>query len=221
MQSDLTRELVTDLRAWYEDQRDLSQKNLARKLYLSPQQLSEIFAGRNRPTGDQVLRIQEFLQTNDMKSPSTYLDPRTTPRSTTNDPLQPKSLGQAKEMIEDLRAQLKGGAATLLPKPAAPAPPKAKTQPAGDPGADPIYPPTGTPGADRPNKTEMPTGPAAPKKALPPEANTPVLIQKILDVTELDDLRLMLNNPIHSPTQQACIYAEVKKRRALVSNRFQ
>src|ERR1700722_20011380 len=100
MAPDLTKELVTELRAWYEDQRDLSQKNLARKLYLSPQQLSEIFAGRNRPTGEQVLRIQEFLRTNNMKID--YLDPRTKPRPITSDG-RPKTLHEAKGMIEALR----------------------------------------------------------------------------------------------------------------------
>jgi transcriptional regulator with XRE-family HTH domain len=215
MSLDLTRELIIDLRAWYEDH-DVSQKNLARKLYLSPQQLSEIFAGRNRPTGDQVLRIQEFLRTNDMKTD--FIDPRTKPRPTASNP-GPKTLTEARERIEVLEAQLRGSG--TAPKPAAPASPKAKAQPAGDPGPDPVYPATGSPGADRPNQNEMQSGPAAPSKALPPEANTPVLIQKILDVTTLDDLRLLLNNPAHTPTQQSVIYAEIRKRRALVENRFQ
>jgi hypothetical protein len=57
--------------------------------------------------------------------------------------------------------------------------------------------------------------PATPKKALPPEANTPVLIQRILDVTTLEDLRSMLDNPIHTPIQQSCLYAEIRKRRDL------
>jgi transcriptional regulator with XRE-family HTH domain len=230
MSPDLTRELVIDLRAWYEDN-DVSQKNLARKLYLSPQQLSEIFAGRNRPTGDQVLRIQEFLRTNDMKTD--LIDPPRRP--TESDSSQPKSLSVANEMIKNLRAQLFGnGASPIYSQPKTLHEAKEmiealrvqvkgggalKTKPhfaAGDPGADPTYPPTGTPGADRPNKTEMQSGPAAPSKALPPEANTPVLIQKILDVTTLDDLCLLLNNPAHTPTQRACIYNEVKRRRALV-----
>jgi hypothetical protein len=216
MQSDLTRALVTDLRAWYEDQRDLSQKSLARKLYLTPQQLSELFAGRNRPTGEQVLRIQEFLRINNMKSSSTYIDPRATPRPTTSNPGQPKSLGQAKEMIEDLRAQLKGGGATLPPKPAASASPMAKAQAAGDPGADPTYPPTGTPGADRPNKTEMQSGPAAPSITLAADLDSPVKIQKVLDNMNLDDLRLALNGT-KDKLQSALLYREIQKGRDLVN----
>jgi transcriptional regulator with XRE-family HTH domain len=207
MSTDLTRELVTDLRAWYEDH-DVSQKNLARKLYLTPQQLSEIFAGRNRPTGDQVLRIQEFLRANNMKTD--FIDPRTAPRSTTNDPLQPKSLGQAKEMIEDLRAQLKGGA-PLSAKPAAPASPTAKAQGGGS-GAD--APPT-----DRPNKTPMPASPETPKKALPATADTPFKITEILKLENLDSLLLLLANPVHTPLQRSLIYGEVKARRSLVERR--
>src|SRR5271165_1850710 len=167
MSPDLTRELVIDLRAWYEES-DVSQKNLARKLYLTPQQLSEIFAGRNRPTGDQVLRIQEFLRTNNMKTD--YLDPRAKPRPTSSNPEQPKSLGQAKEMIEDLRAQLKGGA----PLPAKPASaPAAKAQIAGT-GAD-------VPTTDRPNQTPMPASPPPPKLTLSPGLDSPVKIQAVLD----------------------------------------
>jgi hypothetical protein len=213
MSPDLTRQLITDLRGWYEGN-DVSQKNLARKLYLSPQQLSEIFAFRNRPTGDQVLRIQEFLRTN-MKTD--YLDPRTKPRQAAGNP-GPKTLTEARDRIEVLEAQLRGSGTT--PKPAVPASPKAKAQPAGDPGSDPTYPPTGTPGADRLAPTPMPVSfPATPRKALPPEANTPVLVQRILDVTALDDLLSMLGNPIHTPLQRTLIYEEVKKVRSLAAGR--
>jgi transcriptional regulator with XRE-family HTH domain len=118
----LTRELITDLRAWYEDN-DLSQKSLARKLYISPQQLSELFAGRNKPTGEQALRIQEFLRTN-MKTPSTYLDPRTKPRPTASTP-GPKTLTEARDRIADLEAQLRGSG--MVPKAAVPASPGAIT----------------------------------------------------------------------------------------------
>jgi transcriptional regulator with XRE-family HTH domain len=213
MSTDLTRELVIDLRAWYEDN-DVSQKNLARKLYLTPQQLSEIFAGRNRPTGEQVLRIQEFLRTNNMKTD--YLDPRTKPQQAASNP-GPKTLTEAKERIEILEAQIR-----LAAKPAVvPASPIAKAAAAGA-DAPPPFPPITTPGAERLSPTPMPVNfPAIVRKALPPEANTPVLIQRILDVTTLDDLRSMLDNPIHTPTQQSCIYAEVRRRRALVENRFQ
>jgi transcriptional regulator with XRE-family HTH domain len=206
MPPDLTRELVIDLRAWYEDH-DVSQKSLARKLYITPQQLSEIFAGRNRPTGEQVLRIQEFLRTN-MKTD--FIDPQTKPRPTTNDPLQPKSLGQAKEMIEDLRAQLKGGA-PLPAKPAAPVSPTAKAQ-AGGSGA-------GAPPTDRPNKTPMPASPETPKKALPVTADTPFKITEILKLENLDSLLLLLANPVHTPLQKSLIYQEVKARRNLVASR--
>jgi transcriptional regulator with XRE-family HTH domain len=216
MSPDPTKELITDLRAWYEDH-DVSQKNLARKLYLTPQQLSELFAGRNRPTGDQVLRIQEFLRTN-MRTD--YIDPRTKPRPTASNP-GPKTLTEARERIEVLEAQLRGSG--TAPKPAAPASPTGKAKAAaGDPGADPTYPPVGTPGADRLAPTPMPVGvPAVKKAALSEAAVSPVLCQRELDVADFETVLSMLGNPIHNPMQQACIYAEVKKRRALVSNRFQ
>lgn len=57
---------------------------------------------------------------------------------------------------------------------------------------------------------------APPPKSLPASADTPVLIQKILDVTVLDpDLLSMLSNPVHTPLQRSMIYSEVKKRRAI------
>src|SRR5271166_6978207 len=102
MPPDLTRELVSDLRAWYEDH-DMSQRDLAGKLDISPQQLAEIFARRNRPTGEQVLKIQEFLRTNNMKTD--FLDPRTAPRQPASNP-GPKTLSEARERIEVLEAQL-------------------------------------------------------------------------------------------------------------------
>jgi hypothetical protein len=81
----------------------MSQKDLAGKLSLSPQQLAELFARRNRPTGEQVLKIQEFLRTNNMKT--NYVDPRTTPRQAAGNP-GPKTLTEARERIESLEAQL-------------------------------------------------------------------------------------------------------------------
>jgi transcriptional regulator with XRE-family HTH domain len=204
MAPDLTKELVTELRAWYEDQRDLSQKNLARKLYLTPQQLSEIFAGRNRPTGEQVLRIQEFLRTNNMRID---IDPRTKLRPTASNPEQPKSLGRAREMIEDLRAQLKGGA-PLPAKPAAPASPTGKAK-AGGSGAD-------APLTDRPNKTPMPASPPPPKLTLSPDLDSPAKIQKVLDQMNIDDLRLALNSE-RDKLRIRCLYLEIKRRENLMS----
>jgi hypothetical protein len=88
---------IIELRAWYEGHA-LKHKNLARSLNLSPQQLSELFSGRNQPTGTQVLAILEFLRTNNM---------------TTVD--EPKTLTAAKDRIAELTAELnelKAGKAT-------------------------------------------------------------------------------------------------------------
>jgi transcriptional regulator with XRE-family HTH domain len=200
---DRTNQLVYELHAWYRSHA-VRQKDLADSLAMSPQQLSEVLSLRNRPTVEQILRIQEFLRTDNMKA---IVDPPAIPRASTRDPNDPRTLHEAKGMIEALRAQLKGGTALTT-----------KAQSAGP--AHPA-PPISMSSATRPNAVPMPVNRARPKKALPPEANTPVLIQRILDVTELDDLRLMLDNPVHTPIQQAAIYKEVKARRSLVANRFQ
>ena len=78
---------IIELRAWYENHA-LKHKDLARSLNLSPQQLSELFSGRNQPTGTQVLAILEFLKEN----------------MTTVD--QPKTLTAAKDRIAELTAEL-------------------------------------------------------------------------------------------------------------------
>jgi transcriptional regulator with XRE-family HTH domain len=203
MSTDLTRELVIDLRAWYEDN-DVSQKNLARKLYLTPQQLSEIFAGRNRPTGEQVLRIQEFLRTN-MKTD--YLDPRIKPQQAASNPGQPKTLTEARDRIADLEAQLRGSA-----KPAAPASPTGKAKAADAPP----FPPINTPGGSQPNKTPMASGPKAPSIILSADLDSPVKIQAVLDKMNLHDLRLALNGT-KDKLQIALLIREIRARRQLVN----
>src|ERR1700732_3930953 len=91
---------IMELRAWFESH-SLKHKHLAQSLNISPQQLAELFSGRNQPTGTQVLAIIEFLRTNNM---------------TTVD--QPKTLTAALDRIEVLSAEikeLKSGKATTLP----------------------------------------------------------------------------------------------------------
>jgi hypothetical protein len=84
----------------------------------------------------------------------------------------------------------------MVLKPAMPASPTAQAKAAGTGTDAPPFPPINSPGGIQPNKTPMAVNfPATPKKALPPEANTPVLIQKILDVTTLEDLRSTVQLP--------------------------
>jgi hypothetical protein len=74
---------------------------LAQSLNISPQQLAELFSGRNQPTGTQVLAIIEFLRTNNMTAAD-----------------QPKTLTAALNRIEVLTAELKelkASKATTLP----------------------------------------------------------------------------------------------------------
>jgi transcriptional regulator with XRE-family HTH domain len=58
---DRTEGLVKALRVWY-DGHDILQKDLAALLGLSPQGLAEVFAGRNKPTGEQALQMVEILK---------------------------------------------------------------------------------------------------------------------------------------------------------------
>lgn len=92
---------IVELRVWYEAHAHaVKHKDLARSLKLSPQQLAELFGGRNQPTGIQVLAILEFLRTNTMVTVDA-----------------PKSLSAALDRIEVLTAELKelkAGKATAL-----------------------------------------------------------------------------------------------------------
>jgi transcriptional regulator with XRE-family HTH domain len=191
MPPELARELVTDLRAWYEDH-NVSQKNLARKLYLSPQQLSEIFAGRNRPTGEQVLRIQEWLRTNNLRID---IDPRTKPRPAASNP-GPKTLTEARDRIADLEAQLRSG---VTPRPAAQASP-GRLQAA--PTRQGIV------------AARMPEQKLAEKLSLPASATTPFLADEIIKVTPTDSLRRMLDSETIS-WRKAALYRAIKEREKL------
>ncbi len=77
---------IIELRSWYEGN-SLKHKDLARSLNLSPQQLANLFSGRNQPTGKQLLTVLQFLRTN-----------------MTTEPI--KTLAAAKEKIEALTAEL-------------------------------------------------------------------------------------------------------------------
>jgi hypothetical protein len=260
-----SKQLVYELDAWYRGH-TVRQKDLAAVLGLSPQGLAEILALRNKPTGEQALRIAEFLNNNTM---NTSVE-------------SPRTLAAAKEKIAELTAELKtkntpaapakiavpapaARAAVTTPMPAAVAkvPTQAMTawekevaraQAAAtanlsslpmelqtadqlrsalnaekDPNArGRIYgilkarqaqandAPTFDPEKDLNNfkKLEVVTPP--PPKSLPADADTPVLIQKILDVTNFTDLQSMLGNPSLSPIQHSLVYSEMRRRRALL-----
>ena len=220
--------LLNQLRDWCRQDRG-RQRLIAKELSVSPQLVSAWITGVRSMSLDEWTQIQAVINKesagaqfpeNKIMS-SIRIDPPAMPRQAASNPGQPKTLHEAKEMIEALRleiTQLKAGKAVAITPT-----PTAKPKLAGS-GADapPVYPPTGTPGADRPNPVPMHVNPpATPKKALPPEANTPFLIGEILKVTSFDDLLSMLDNPVHTPIQQSAIYKEVKARRQLVANRFE
>jgi hypothetical protein len=116
---------IIELRAWYENH-SVKHKHLAQSLKLSPQQLAELFSGRNQPTGAQMLAIIEFLRTNTM---------------TTVD--QPKTLTAALDRIEVLTAELKelkAAQTTTVAPVSVPKPPAATVTPPIAPA--PTQPPT-------------------------------------------------------------------------------
>jgi hypothetical protein len=190
----------------------MSQVALSKELGLSPQNLSLILRGTNCPNSETTLQIIETIEPKTMK---TLIDPpRTQPTARSDN--RPRTLALAIEALEDANSTIDELRSEVVRLKAAAVAKPALTVPA--PTAKPIN----TPGADQPNKTPMAvTVPATPKKALPPEANTPVLAQLILDKTVFDDLLSMLDNPVHSSMQRAVIYAEIKKRRSIEGNRFQ
>ena len=202
MLTDRTKQLVYELDAWYSGHQ-VRQKDLAAELQLKPQQLAEILALRNRPTGEQALRIVEFLETESMKSE--LVDPPKMPQPSVRDPNEPQTLLQAKEQLEAARqtiAQLKSKSAAAGPTPN---PPPAQAPPTN---------PSDLPGFKR---VQSPLPP--PAKQLPKSANTPFLIGEILKVTNFEDCLSLLANPAHTPLQQSLIYSEVKSRRDLTANR--
>lgn len=212
-----TKRLLDQVRSYCKDNAVL-QKTLANQLGLSPTAMNEIFQERNNPSCEVGLHMLSILESQTMK---TLIDAPQPPRASTRDPSEPKTLQQAKEMLEALRSQLaqaKAAAVASPAKPGATAPTATAKPKLASSGADSLA----TPGADRLGPTPMPiTVPAIKKAALSESAVSPVLCQRELDIADFDTLLSMLSNPIHDQMQQSCIYAEVKKRRALVGNRFQ
>lgn len=184
----------------------MRQKDLARRLGLSPQSLNEILASRNRPTGSQILAIQAFLRDQTIMT----------------HPVEPKTLLAAKEQIASLTSELNtlragsatapSGAASITPRQPAPKLTSSDSS---------TYSTDGPLTLGRPAVAMPVNYPAVEKKLLPASANTPYLIGEILKVMSLEDLLSMLDNPAHSQTQQSLIYLEIKGRRSLVANRFQ
>jgi transcriptional regulator with XRE-family HTH domain len=57
-----TNRLIAELKDWAA-KGGVKQKDLARRLKVSPQLITEWFAHRRTPTGEKVLEIQELLKT--------------------------------------------------------------------------------------------------------------------------------------------------------------
>jgi transcriptional regulator with XRE-family HTH domain len=56
-----TDRLVTEMKKWAKAKK-LKNQELAKLLGITPQGITEIFKGRNQPTGEQVLAILELMK---------------------------------------------------------------------------------------------------------------------------------------------------------------
>ena len=157
-----TKLLVERLRAAYKSS-GVSIASLAQELggVLSSQGITEIFGERANPTSEQTLAILDFLKDKNMTTP--------------------KTLGEAKEMIDDLRLELKLLKGVSAPAASTPKPPTVAT----------------------------PTKPAAPNPA-PSTRSTDMVIRPEKPVTELDRLRVALNAEQDSE-KRAAIYRQIKQ----------
>jgi len=196
------------------------QKSLALTLGLTPQGLSEIFAGRNRPNSETTLRMLEFLQTN-MKSETIGLPNLRTVCDEPDERLdlvtgKPKTLGAAKELIDDLRAQLKTQSVAVPPTAKVPIVLKAATAPTPTPPPAQMPPidPSAAPGFKR---VQSPS--PQPPPLLSPSLDTPFKIGEVLKNTSFEDCLALLANPKHTRLQLSLLYSEVKLRRDLEAGR--
>jgi hypothetical protein len=195
--------------AWYRSHA-MRQKDLASALELSPQALAELLSLRNRPTGEQALRIAEFLETETMKSE--LVDPPTFPAERTRDPNEPQTLHQAKEMIDALRAELKSK------PPAAIAITPAPTKPAGTPAPLATQPtPAPKPAVELPAASSVAMATTAltawDREVLRAhQAATADLSSEPLEKQSISQLRSALNAE-KDPTVRAAIYRQLTARK--------
>ena len=162
MQLGRTSALISRLRAHMEAT-SISQVALSKELGLSPQNLSLILRGTNCPNSETTLQIIEEIL-------------RTDKNMTT-----PKTLGEAKEMIDDLRAELK-----LLKSASALA--------------------ASTP---KPPTVATPTTPAAPNPATTARS-TDMVNRPERPLTEIDKLRSQLN-VTKDDGQRVILYKRIKQ----------
>jgi DNA-binding XRE family transcriptional regulator len=112
MQLGRTSKLVSRLKAYLETTKT-TQVALAKELSLSPQGLSLILQGRNSPSSETALQITELLKDNPMSIRLAPGQKRGTSNDDDDEPLdhltaEANTLSEAREMIDALRAELKG-----------------------------------------------------------------------------------------------------------------
>jgi flagellar motor protein MotB len=206
--------LVKAVRQWSEAH-GVRNVDLANQLGIGPQGVWNILNGTSQVTGEQALALQEPLLKDNLMT-SHVFDP-----TKTRSPVirEFRALQTAVEHIEvqnETISALRSEVARLQGAPTA----TTKLTSARADSSSSVYPTDGSlspPGSARlspaPKKVGVFTVPK--KAALPPEADAPVSIQKILDLANLETLKSLCDNPIDTRLQRACIYAELKKRREL------
>jgi hypothetical protein len=211
MPNDRTKQLVYELDSWYRSH-TLRQKDLAAALGLTAQALSEILSLRNRPGSEATLRIVEFLEIENMKPH--LVDPPAVPRETN---VEPKTLGSAKEMLAELRAeiaQLKATTPSEAPKMIVPPAPRLPTVtvpkelPATKPTAPPVF-----------SQGDISTWNGKPPAAteFPPGCDSPQQIHAYLQTLSTESLRAHLNSSGATTDtkrlQQRLVFNELKARK--------
>jgi transcriptional regulator with XRE-family HTH domain len=217
--------LLNQLQAWCRQDRG-RQSLLATKLNVSRQLVSAWLNGSRTLSLDEYFQIQEiieqsagpqFQKENPMSLP--IFEPPAEPRGSTRDPNEPKTLGSAKEMLADLRAQL-----AQLKAATPPAAPKAKAPQAPAAAAPRPAVRLPEPPATKPPPTfdmldpKTWTGKQRAATDFPANCDSPKAIAEYLSTLSTEVLRSHLNSAgATSDTkrlQQKLTFAELQKRKS-------
>ncbi|MGA8477041.1 MAG: helix-turn-helix transcriptional regulator [Chthoniobacterales bacterium] len=63
-----TQQLIAEVQAWCKTHQ-IKKKELAAMLGMTPQALNDVLSGRNQPTGERALHMQELLKTKPKRKP--------------------------------------------------------------------------------------------------------------------------------------------------------
>lgn len=197
-----TDQLIKSIRQMCEA-RGIRNVEVARAIGVSPQAVWNIFNGKSQVSGEQALALEELLLKDQIMKPH-FVDPPAMPRETN----EPKTLGSAKEMLAELRAELAQLKGSPAPKPAAQLP----TLPAVRPVAARTTPPA----FDMLDPKTW-TGKIA-VTAFPETCNSPKAITEYLSTLSTEALRSHLNSTGATTDtkrlQQKLTFAELQNRKS-------